>query len=176
MGAAVAPLMIASTVAGGITSGIGAESSASAQAAALNYQAQVAQNNAKITRQNADWDLQSGDIAAANQSLRTAQVVGQTKADQAASGVDVNTGSFVKARAGEAETGMLDAMTIRSDAAKKAYADEVQANSQTAQSQLDTMGAASAEKAGNIGAMTSLLGAASSAFGDYAKMQKLGVV
>jgi hypothetical protein len=176
MGAAVAPLMIATTVAGGITSAVGAEQQAGAQAAALNYQAQVAQNNAKIAQQNKTWDIQSGDVAATNQELKTAAVVGQTKADEAASGVDVNTGSFVKARAGEAETGMLDALTIRSDAAKKAYADEVQANNETAQGTLDTMGASKAEEAGDIGAATSLLGGASSAFGDYAKMQKLGVV
>jgi hypothetical protein len=133
----------------------------------------VAQNNAVIAKQNEDWEIQSGEIASTNQAMKTRAVVGQTKADQGASGIDVNTGSFVNARAGEAELGALDALTIRSDAARKAYGYAVAATSDTAQSQLDKSGAANAEAAGDISAGASLLGGASSAFGQYTNWTKV---
>lgn len=169
MGVALAPMMIATTLAAGAVSAAGAVKSGEANAANLNYQAQVAANNSLIAKQNMDWETQSGEIAATNQEMKTRATVGQTKADQGASGVDVNTGSFVAARAGEAEVGSLDALTIRTDAARKAYGYAVAATSDTAQSQLDKVGADNAATAGDISAGASLLGSASSAFGQYAK-------
>jgi hypothetical protein len=66
---------------------------------------------------------------------------------------------------------MLDALTIRSNSAKKAYADEVQANSDTAQGQLDTMAGDNAKTAGEISAGGTLLSGASTVGGNYLKMQ-----
>jgi len=67
--------------------------------------------------------------------------------------------------------GMLDALTIRSDAAKKAWSDEVQATSQDAQSKLDMMESEQAKDAGDIGAIGSLLSGASTVGGNYFKFQ-----
>jgi hypothetical protein len=156
-------------VAGAGVSAYGTGQGLQAESANASYQAQVAANNAKIARQNQAWDVQAGEVAAGNQGLKTRAMVGQTKAEQSASGIDVNSGSFVGARAGEAEIGTLDALTIRSEAAKKAYAASVQANNYTAEGQLDTAESSQAANAAPIAATGSFLSSASSVTGSLGK-------
>ena len=145
--------------------------SGSATAASEAYQAQVAANNAKIAQQQSKLDIQSGEIAAVDQGLKTKTAVGQEKAAQGASGLDVNTGSAADVRAGTAETGLVDVSTIRSNASKKAYEDEVTATSDTAQSQLDTFAGAQATEGADIGAAGTLLSGASTVGANYLKLQ-----
>lgn len=156
-------------IVGGVMNAKGVNQSYQAKASNAAYQAQVAQNNAAIARTNATLDREAGDIAATNQGFRTRAVIGATLAGQAASGVDVNTGSFVHARAGEAEAGMLDALTIRSDAAKKAWAQETQASNFEAEAGLQRMESQQALKAGPTAATGSLLSSASSVGSGFAK-------
>jgi hypothetical protein len=161
-------------IAGGVGTAIqafGALQSGFATSAADAYKAQVAANNAAIARMKSKMDIQSGEVAAVNRGLQTRAKVGSEKAQQGAAGVDVNTGSAVDLRAGTTELGMLDSLTIRSNAAKKAWSDEVEATSDTAQSQLDTMAGQQAETAGEIGAAGSLLSGASTVGGNYAAWQ-----
>ena len=168
------PLLAISAVAGLVGAGISAAGAAEAGKATSNslaYQSQVAANNAAIAKQNAIMDIQSGEVAAVNQGLKTRAQVGSEKANQGASGVDVNTGSTVAVRAGTEQIGMLDALTVRSNSAKKAFTDEVAATSDTAQSQLDTMGSQQASEAGEIGATGTLLSGVSTVGGNYARYQ-----
>ena len=174
MGVALAALPAISAVAGLAGAGIsaaGAYSSGQATAASDAYQAQVAANNAALARQQGKLDIQSGEIAAVNQGLKTRATVGEQKAMQGASGIDVNTGSAAAVRAGTGEMGMLDALTIRSNAVKKAYADEVQANSDTAQGQMDIAAGENAKTAGDLGAAGALINGAATVGGNYAKFQ-----
>lgn len=161
-----------------VIGGVGAAVSAAgtleqgkATAASDAYQAQVAANNAKLAQQEGKLDIQSGEIAAVNQGLKTRAAVGTQKASQGASGIEVNSGSAPNVRAGTASMGMLDALTIRSNAAKKSYADEVQANSDTAQGQLDTFAGDQAITGSEIGAAGTLLSSASTVGSNYAKLQ-----
>ena len=165
MGAA----MLAVGLAGAAVSAAGQYNSLEAQSQNAAYQAQVSANNAKIALSNASMDTQAGEVGAVNQGLKTRSAVGTTKAAQAASGVSVNSGSAPKVRAAESELGMLDALTIRSNAAKKAYADTVQATSDTAQSQLYGQEASQASDAAPLGALGSFLSSASSVGSSYAK-------
>lgn len=176
MGVALAPLMIASTVAGIAGAGVsayGQYEQGQSTAASDSYQAQVAANNATLAKQQGKLDIQSGEIAAVDQGLKTKAKIGSEKASQGASGIAVNSGSAADLRAGTAMVGTVDVSTIRSNAVKKAYADEVTANSDTAQGQLDTMGASSAETAGDIGAAGTLLTGASTVGSNYAKLQNM---
>ena len=66
---------------------------------------------------------------------------------------------------------MLDSLTIRSNSAKKAYGEEVQATSDTAQGVLDTAAGEQAKVAGDLGAGGSLLSGVSTVGGNYAKWQ-----
>lgn len=173
MGVAALPLAIGASAASTIVSASGQMEAGQASAQANAYKAQVAANNAEIARRNSIMDIQSGEIAAVNQGLKTRGKVGAEKAQQGASGIDVNSGSAAAVRAGTAQLGMLDALTIRSNAAKKSYSDLVEQSSDTAQSQLDTMASQQAGTAGEIGAAGTLLSGASSVAGGWQKYQNL---
>lgn len=163
MGAALAIVGLV----GSVVSAVGNYDQMKAQAADATYRAQVAANNAKIENQNAGMEYQAGAVKEANQGLKTRSTIGTTKAQQAASGVDVNTGSFTKAVAAESELGLMDALTIRSDAAKKAYAHEVAATSDTAEQGLLTAEASQANAIAPVSALGTFLGGASSVGSSY---------
>lgn len=158
---------------GGAISAAGAVQSGYAKSEAAAYQSQVAANNAKIAQQDATLDIQAGETAAVNRGLKTRAMVGQEKAAQGASGIDVNSGSAADVRAGTEELGMLDALTIRSDAAKRAYAKEVEATSDTAQSQLAKAESDQDVTAGWISGAGTLLSSASSVGSSWSKYQTL---
>jgi hypothetical protein len=157
--------------AGTAVSAIGSLVTGSSTAAADAYQAQVAANNAKLSQQQGTLDIQSGEIAAVNQGLKTKAAVGSEKAQQGASGIDVDSGSAADVQAGTAQTGMVDALTIRSNAAKKAYSDEVSAQSDTEQGVLDTFAGQSAQTGSEIGAAGTLLSGASTVGSNFLKLQ-----
>lgn len=188
MGIDPGSMMLMSMAVGAIgtaTSAVGAEASAEGQqrqalatAQVNSYKAQVAENNAAIARQKGVMDIQAGEIAAVNQGLKTRAKVGSEKAQQGAAGIDVNSGSAADVRAGTEELGMLDSLTIRSNAAKKAWSDEVDAGSNEAQAQLDRMAGSNALVAGDmaaegirIGGAGSMLSQASTVGGNYARWQ-----
>jgi len=176
MGVALGVLSAVSAVAGlagSAMSAAGSYDAAQAQSANAAYQSQVAANNAKIAQTDSRLDIQAGETAAVNQGLKTRAAVGQEKAAQGASGIDVNSGSAVGVRAGQASMGMLDALTIRSNAAKRAYAAEVQANSDTAQGQLFQAQSTQEAEAAPVGALGTLLSGASSVGGGWARYQTL---
>lgn len=170
--ASLAVIGMVAGAAGSATSAYGSYQTGQAGARAASYQAQVAANNAVIARQNAVQDIQAGEIAATNKGLQTRAKVGSEKAIQGASGVDVNSGSAAAVRAGTAEIGMLDALTIRSNAAKQAYSQQVAAGSYDAQSELDKMKGAQAERAGTIGATGTLLSGAATVGGSFSRYQQ----
>lgn len=165
--------MMGMAVAGAGITAAGKYSQGQATANNAAYQAQVAANNAKIAKQNEELEVESGEISAANSEMKTRARVGATLAGQGASGVDVNSGSFVGVRAGEAELGELDALTIRSNAARRAYGYAVQATQDTAQSGLLETESAQAKKAAPWTAAASLLSSASSIGPKYAMFNQV---
>lgn len=167
-------LSLAVGVAGAGMQAAGTYGQYQAQSATAGYQAQVAANNAKIALQNESMEIQSGEQQATNEGMKNRAILGQTKAAQAASGVDVNSGSFVGARAGEAEIGQLNTLTIRSNAARRAYGYAVSSTNDTAQSELLTSESKQASEAAPFAAAGSLLSSASSAGGRYAMWNNAG--
>lgn len=172
MGIAVAGLIATglSTAMGAV----GAISSAEAQSQAASYQAQIARNNAQLATENAHWATESGETQAAQQQMKTRAEVGSIEAAQAANGLDVNSGSAVDVRSSANSLGNLDALTIRSNAARQAYGYQVQNTNDIAEAQLDEAQAQSAMTAGTIGAFGSLLGGAGSLAGGWTRLQAVG--
>jgi hypothetical protein len=158
-------------LAGTAINAFGTYESGQAQSAAAAYQSAVAQNNANIARQNASMESAAGEAAVTNKGLQTRATVGKEKAYAGTSGVDTNTGSTATVRGGTEEMGMLDALTTRSNAAKKAWASEVQATSEEAQSKLHGFESETAAIGGDIGAAGSLLSGASTVGGNYLRWQ-----
>jgi hypothetical protein len=167
----VTPIALATSAA---LSAAGSIAKGNATASADRYNANVADLNSKQQTQNATWAAQAGDQQAAMSQQKTRATVGAITANQAASGIETNTGSAVAVRAGAAENGMLDAMTIRSNAARQAYGYQVQAASDKAQASQDRSEASDAETAGYIGAGSSVLGAAANPNANWSSLSSGG--
>jgi multidrug resistance efflux pump len=175
MATAVAGAGLGATALGGVVGAVGSIFGGSAQSSAYNYQAQIAAMNAQIAKQNANYDLAVGEVQAQQQGMKTRAQIGATRAQQGASGLDVNSGTNVNVRSSEAEIGAEDQALIRNKAAYTAYGQEVTAAQDTAQAQLDQMSASNAQTAGMLGAATSILGAGGSFASQWTKANAAGV-
>ena len=118
MGVSSVALMAAGTVSGAV----GAYNTAKGQKAALEYQAAVAANNQKIANYQADIELQNGALEEQASELKTAALKGDQRAALAANGIDLGTGSASEILATTEFMGKRDALTIRDNAARRAWA------------------------------------------------------
>lgn len=141
--------------AGTIVSGVSASN-------AQKYQAQVAENNAAIARQNAEYAMQAGHAETEKTSLKGAANLSNIKAGQAASGVDINSGSAVDVQASQRETNKLDSETTLNNAQLKAYGYRTQETGFKAEAQLNRAAATSTLIGTGFSAAGGLLGSASS--------------
>lgn len=156
-----ATMALVAGVAGAATSAGGMLMSGAAAQNASNYQAQVARNNAQIAQQNADYAIAAGQAKAATQSLKGAAIGGRIKTTQAASGIDVNSGSAVDVQESQREQEKLDTETTLHNATLQAYGFRTQATNFEAQAKLDELSGKSAKLGSEIGATGSLLSSAS---------------
>ncbi len=147
---------------GGVVGAVGAEQKGAADQAMYGYQSSVARMNAQIALQNAAYTQRAGGSAAYQSGLKTAATVGVQKANQGASGVDVNSGSPFGIRQTTTELGQLDQNLIRTNYAKKAYGFEVESATKTAEAGADVIAGQQASKAADIAALGSILGGVSS--------------
>jgi hypothetical protein len=152
---------------GGAIGAFGSYEGMEAQSRNAAFQAQVAANNAAIARQNFNLQIEAGEGQVANKEMELRSQLGAQKAGQAASGVDVNSGSSVAARAGTAEFGTLDALTLRSNNARQAYGYAVAATSDTAESELLTQESQQASSLAPIAGVGSLLSSFSTTAGKF---------
>ena len=168
--AIAAPFALAAGLGGGAATAAGTLEQGAAAANAADYKAAVARNNAIIAQQNAAYAIQSGHAQAANQSRKGAAIMGKIKAGQAASGVDVNTGSAVDVQQSQREINKLDSDTVLNNAELKAYGYRSDATNYTAQAGLDEMEAEQAPIGAAFSAAGSLLSSASSVGTKWAMM------
>jgi hypothetical protein len=164
----------ASQALGGVVGGIGALEQGQAAASAAKYNAAVAAANAKVAGRNAAIAGMSGSAQAAMSSQKTRAMVGALAANEAAGNIDVNRGSAVDTRASAQSLGELDALTIRSNAAREAYGYQTQQASLEAESNLSRVQASNDLTAGYISGASTFLGSESSAALNYAKYQQAG--
>jgi hypothetical protein len=132
-----------------------------ATANAANYQAQVSRNNALIAEQNAGYATAAGQRHAADTSLKGAATMGRIKSSQAASGIDVNTGSAVDVQAGARTAEKLDTETVLNNAMLQAYGYRSQATGYKAEAGLHEAEAKQAPEGAELAAAGGLLGGAS---------------
>ncbi len=130
------------------------------EAQMYNYQAGVARVNAQIAKQDANYSIASGEVSAQESGMRTRSEVGATRAGFGAS--NVAGGSKNAVVASEIEVGQQSQGIIRANAAKKAYGFNVSAAGDTATAGALDFSAENAKTAGDIGAVSSILGGVSS--------------
>jgi len=165
---------IAATLAAGATSAYGAYAGGQAQSSMYQYQAGLARMNAQIQKQNAIYATQRGEAEAMQSGMKTRQQIGETLTRQAASGIDVNAGSGIQVRRSEQELGTYDQATLRSNAARAAYGARAQGLMDIEQGRLDEYGARTSAFAGDIKAVSSILGTAGSVSSKWIQGQQVG--
>ncbi len=168
-------LGIGSTIGGGLSSAIGSLMGGTAQQQYYDYQAGVARMNAQIAEQNASYAINVGEAQAQQEGLAGGQRMGKIIAGQAASGLDVNTGSNKQVQQSQVGLERLSQVGIRSTAAKTAYNYEVEAAGLSAQAAADVQAGKNAKTAGMIGAVSSILGSATSVSSEWLKGQQLNL-
>jgi hypothetical protein len=166
---------IGSSLIGGIMQGEAKKQAADAQAKVYNYQAQVAQINSQIDKQNADFASVRGEQQAAIAGIKGAQQAAAIKVGFAASGVDVGSGSAADVAASQKKVTAMDINQIRANAAKTAYDYNVQSVEDLNQAGLDRMAASDASRAGDIAMAASLVSTAGSVSDKWLSASKSGM-
>jgi len=152
---------LGASIAGGVMGGM-------ATSSMYNYQSQVAKNNQIMAQQNADYATQAGEVESQREGMKTAQQIGTIKTQGGASGLDVNAGSKGQVVESATELGQLDAMTIRNNAAWKAYGFKTQAMNFGAQADVYSQAATKSM-------FSSLIGTASSVSDKWASFKMQGI-
>lgn len=152
---------LGATVAGGVVSAMGAAKQGEATQQAYNYRAQVARINAGIDKQNAEWERKKGEVEAQQYGMKATQQRGQIKVAQAASGLDVNTGSAKQVQESQEKVTAMDLAQIRSNAAKIAYNYDTQAVMDENQAKLDELTGRQAKEASYYKVAESIIGTVS---------------
>ncbi|CAB3624707.1 virion core protein, T7 gp14 family [Achromobacter pestifer] len=115
---AAAPYMM---LAASAASAVGSANSASAQQAGINYQADVAANNAQIAEWQAQDAIRQGQEQEQQSRLQYATTKSTQRAALAANGVALDEGSAVDILTSTDYTNELDASTIQANAARSAW-------------------------------------------------------
>lgn len=166
----VTALMIGSTAIGGVS----AIQQGNAAAASARYNAQVSEMNAKIMDQNARDALERGKLEEQQKRMEIAALTGRQRAAMAANGVDLSFGSPLDTIVDTAMLGELDALTIRSNAAREAYDYKVAGANNRADAVLSRANASSAKTGGYLSAFGTVLGG-SSEIGKYRSARNRGL-
>ena len=168
-------ISIGSSLAGGIMQGIGKKDQYESQSKVYAYQAQVARINSQIDKQNEDYASVKGEQEAAIAGIKGGQQLAQIKVAQAASGIDVNTGSAKDVQESQKLLTRIDTGQIRANAAKVAYDYSTQSVQDLNQATLDTMASANASRAGDIALASSLVSTAGSVSDKWLSASKSGM-
>lgn len=142
-------------------SAIGAATSAVAQGQASSYQSQVAKNNQQIAGQNANYAASQGAQQVNQEAMQVRGQIGQQKAAQASSGLDVNSGSAVDVRASTAQLGQQSIANVRNSGARQVYGYTTQGQNFGEQAAMDQAQADQAPVSAALGATSSLLSSSS---------------
>ena len=173
--AALAGVGMGASALGGVTGAIGSLFQGQAQANMYNYQAGVAQVNAQIAKQDATYATQGGEVEAQQSGMRTRAEVGATRAGFGAGNLAISSGSPSKVIASETEIGQQNEALIRANAAKRAYGFEVGAAGDIAQAGAYRAAAKTSLAAGDIGAVSSIIGGAGQVSSKWLQAQQAGI-
>lgn len=118
----LATIATIASIAGTGMQAFGAYQTAQSQKSAYAYQARVAQNNATMGEWQAQDAMRRGERAEIDQRRKTAQLKGAQTASLAARGLDIGTGSALNILSDTDYLGEIDALTIRDNGRREAWA------------------------------------------------------
>ncbi len=164
-----------SSILGGIMGAGSSMAAGQAQSQMGFFQAAVAQRNAEIARQNADYASVQGEQAAMQYGMKARQQLGEIRAQQGVSGLDVNAGSARDVQTSQQIVSRMDIAQIRQNAAKAAYDYRVQASGFDTEAMMDVAGAQNALVAGKTNALASIVSGAGSVADKWLKGNQTGM-
>lgn len=151
-------IAIGMTAAGAVAQGVAAERRG-------DFQEKVANYNAKVDEQKAQQAIELGAQEEAQHRQRVRQVQASQRAAMAGSGAVVGEGTFGNILDDTAKAGEFDALQIRSNAARQAWAYRTNADITRSEGKM-------AASAGRWALGTSLLTGASQSFGMASQIKK----
>lgn len=175
MAQAIGAIGLGLSLAGGMQSANAAAEKGYATQRVYDYQAGIAKVNSLINKQNADWASVTGEVQAAQYGMKSAYQQSQIRSTQAASGLDVNTGSNAEVQASQAKIGRMDMDQIRTNAAKTAYDYRVAADNDLRQAGLYTLAGQNAARSGELDRVSSYIGTATSVSSKWLQGNQAGL-
>lgn len=168
----IAIASLAMTAAAGGVSAYGAVQQGKAAEGQADYQAAVGRNNAIIAERQARDAEERGAAEETAQRRQTAALMGKQKAGMAANGLDLSSGSPLDILGDTAQFGELDALTVRSNAAREAYGYRNQGAQFTSDAAAQKIAGKNAKSASYISAGSTILTSASQMGGNWATYKK----
>lgn len=140
-----------------------------------NYQAGVAEINARIARQNMEFAYRQGDRQLEKYGIKAGQQMGQIRAAQASSGLDINSGSNLQVQQSQQQVIQSDMATMRQNIAKTAYDYQTQAVQYENQASLYKTAGRNSMIAGVVGGISSIVGTAGSVADKWLQGSQVGL-
>lgn len=150
---------LATSVFGQVKSGKAQKAAGKAQKVAAESEAQLADFNASVADVQADDAIQRGNEEENRFRMGVRGMIGSQRASFAGAGVDVGFGSAVDVQADAAYLGELDALTIKTNAAREAWGYQVQGQDLRKRAEIARKEGVYLEKAGNAAGNAAYVGA-----------------
>jgi hypothetical protein len=160
----------ATSIYGQVKAGKAAKKEGELQQQAAESQAHLSDYNAAVADLQAKDSEERGAIEANRFRARTRALVGEERTGFAAGNVDVGFGSAVDVQADAAFLGELDALTVRTNAAREAWGYRVEATDQRNRGEIQRKEGANAAAAGKERQKALNWGAAGTAFSSGASL------
>lgn len=168
----------ASLIIGGLgtaASAYGTIQQGKAQQAQFNYQAAVDRNNAIYADRAAEDAIKKGQEDERRQRLITRNKIADQRVALAENNIDLGSDSAFDLQSDEAMTGELEALTIRNNAEREAYGYRVQGDNYRSSAANNNIAGKNARSSANMGAVTTILGGASTVGANYIDFQNKGI-
>jgi len=157
-------------VAGVVGSAYGAYSQSRSQASALNFQAKIADINARQSEFVAQGELAKGNQQVAALTLKAGQLKSKQRASMAAHGIDLGVGNAAEIQASTDIMKQVDKKNIELNALQSAWGYRMQSSNQSSQAAMSRANASSISPMSS--ATTSLLGGAKGVADSWYKYSK----
>lgn len=175
MASPLTAVSMVATAAGGILQAQGINQEANASASMYRYQAGIARMNRDVAKSNADYARKAGEAEAQQYGMRSRARMGDITTHQAASGLDVNSDSYVGVRESQAAISQQDQAMIRSNAARRAFGFETEAANQEAQSNIYLASARNVKRSAQYKRLASIIGTAGSLSSRWMQANQIGI-
>lgn len=169
----LAKVGVGTSLASGALGAVGSVRTAEAQKDAAKYQAAVDLNNQKLSGYYASTEAAKGASELSQQQQRAKQQMDLIRASQAASGVDVASGSAEDVRRSQEILNNLDALTIMSNSAQRVHGYQIGGTTFGNEAGLQEQRASQTGAEAALGATGSLVSGASGAANQYLAWQRV---